>query len=291
MGPCRGRPSLTVASADVVLTRWTFISLRLCNLRLLCSCCRSRGSSLALHLYNLITQLLHLLHIRCPNKTHPAHDRLQMRAPDAYGQPMPPHDAHPNAGQRMRLQIPHPPIHDLRVRVERLDGAHVDAPLKVLLRLFVRERPAGHGPERAPRREGGDSREGDAERGGGVRGKVRGELDGLVVVRAELDGRDGDAVRPGVLVCFEDTAPVDDLRVPLALFGVYAYTSESLDRRRRGSGGGGNSVLWVGWGAGKILCHENEGTQGSASTHVEDSVSSESFGVLDETSPLVLTQM
>ena len=258
----------------------------------LCSYCRSRGSSLALHLHNLITQILHPLLIRRPTKTHPAHDRLQMRAPDANGQPMPPHDAHPNTGQRMRLEIPHPPIHDLRVCVERLDGARVHAPLKVLLRFFVRERPAGHGPERAARREGCDAREGNPERGGGVGGKVRCELDGLGLVGAELDGRDRDAVCSRVSVGFEDAAPVNDLRVPLALFGVYAHTPESLDRRRRGSGrSGGDLALWAGWGTTKIFCHENEGTQGSASTHVEDSVASERFGVLVEASSLVLTQM
>ena len=176
-----------------------------------------------------------------------------MRAPDANGQPMPPHDAHPNTGQRMRLEIPHPSIHDLRVRVERLDSARMDAPLKVLLRLFVRERSAGHGPERAPSREGSDPGEGNPERGGGMGGKVRGELDGLGLVGAELDGRDGDAVRSRVSECFKDAAPVDDLRMPLALFGVYAYTPESLDRCRRGSGrtrgSGGDSALWAGWRA------------------------------------------
>jgi hypothetical protein len=169
-----------------------------------------------------------------------------MRAPDAYGQSMPPNDAHANAGQRMRLQITHPPIHDLRVRVEGVDGPRVHTPLEVLLRLFVREGPAGYRPERASRGEGHDAREGDPERGGGVGGEVRCELDGFGLVRSELDGRYGDAVCSWVLVCREDTAPVDDLRVPLPLFGVYAYTSECLDSRRSGSGSGCNAALWVG---------------------------------------------
>ena len=167
---------------------------------------------------------------------------------------MPSHDAHPNTRERIRLEIADPPIDDLRVRVESLDGARVHTPLEVLLRLFVHERSTGHGPERAAPGEGCDARERNAERGGGVRGEVRCELDGLWPVRAELDGRYGDAVCAWVAVCFEDTAPVDDLCVPLAFFGVYAYTSECLDRRRRSGGGGGGSGgdLWVGWRAGKI---------------------------------------
>jgi hypothetical protein len=79
-----------------------------------------------------------------------------------------------------------------------------------------------------------------------VGGEVRCELDGLGLVRSELDERHGDAVRSWVSVRFKDTAPVDDLRVPLALFGVYAYTSECFDsrlRRRCRGGSGGNSML------------------------------------------------
>ena len=172
---------------------------------------------------------------------------------------MPSHDSHPNTRQRIRLEIADPPIDDLRVRVESLDGARVHTPLEVLLRLFVHERPAGHGPERAAPGEGYDAREGNPERGGGVRGEVRCELDGFRPVRAELYGRYGDAVGARVAVSIENTAPVDDLCVPLALFGVYAYTSECLDRRR---GSGTGSYFWIGWRAGKKLSNENESTQG-----------------------------
>jgi hypothetical protein len=78
---------------------------------------------------------------------------------------------------------------------------------------------------------------------------MRRKTDWLWLVCSELDGR------LGVSVCSEDTALVDDLRVPLPLFGVYAYTSECLDCRRRRRG---NLTPWVGWGAGRMLSHENE---------------------------------
>jgi len=143
-----------------------------------------------------------------------------MRAADADGQPVPPHDAHADPRQRVRLEIAHPPIDDLGVGVESLDRARVHAALKVLLRLFVREGPARDGPERAPRRQGRDARERDPQRGGGVRRKVRRELHRLGQVGAELNGRGGDAVRARVAVGFEDPAPVHGRRVPLSLFGV-----------------------------------------------------------------------
>ena len=75
-----------------------------------------------------------------------------MRAADAHGQPVPTHDAHADARQRVRLEIAHPAIDDLGVGVERLNRARVHAALEVLLRLFVREGPAGDRPERALRR-------------------------------------------------------------------------------------------------------------------------------------------
>ena len=75
-----------------------------------------------------------------------------MRATNTHGQPMPTHDAHADTRQRVRLEIAHPPIDDLGVGVERLDQARVHAALEVLLRLFVREGPAGDRPERALRR-------------------------------------------------------------------------------------------------------------------------------------------
>ena len=61
--------------------------------------------------------------------------------------------------------------------------------------------------------------------------KVGGELDRLRFVGSELNARYGYAVRPGVPVCFEDPASVNDFCVPVALFGVYAYTSECFDCR------------------------------------------------------------
>lgn len=176
--------------------------------------------SFALHLHDFITQLLHLLFIRRPPKPHPTHDRLQMRAAYTHSQPMPPHDAHPHTGHGVRLDIPHPPIHDLGIRVERLDSARVHAPREILLRLFVRERSARDSPERAARGEGRDAREGYAERGGRVGGEVRCELDRLGLVGAELDRRDGDAVGAWVAVCLENAASVHDFCVPWALFGV-----------------------------------------------------------------------
>lgn len=50
--------------------------------------------------------------------------------------------------------------------------------------------------------------------------EVRCELDGLWIVGPELDRGDGHAVCPGVSVCFENTASVDDFGVPFALFGI-----------------------------------------------------------------------
>ena len=143
-----------------------------------------------------------------------------MLSADAHRQPMPPHDAHPDPGHGVRLHVAHPPIDDLRVRVVRLDGARAHAPLEVLLRLLVRERPPRDRPERPARRERRDAREGDPERGGRVRGEVRRELDRLGVVGTELDRGDGDAVRARMPVRFEDAAPVHDFGVPGALFRV-----------------------------------------------------------------------
>jgi len=113
--------------------------------------------SFALHLHDFITQLLHLLFIRRPPKTHPTHDRLQMRATDTYRQPMPPHDAHPHTRHSMRLDITHPPIDDFRIRVESLNSSRMHAPFEILLRLFVHERSTGYRPERTARWEGYDA--------------------------------------------------------------------------------------------------------------------------------------
>ena len=194
---------------------------------------------LALHLHNFITEFLHFLPVRHPSKTHPTHNRLQMRAPDAYRQSVPTHNTHPDTQQRMRLQITHPPIHDLSVRVESLDRARVHAPLKVLLRFFVCERAPRDCPQRAPRGQRDNARERDPERRGGVGGKVCRELDGFGVVRAELDKRHRDAVRTRVSVRLEDATAVQHGCVPLTLFGIYAHTPERLDGRDRSS-------LWVG---------------------------------------------
>lgn len=79
------------------------------------------------------------------------------------------------------------------------------------------------------------------------------ELDGLGRVGAELEGGDGDAVRAGVSVRFENTASVHDFCVPFALLGIYAYTSEWSDCCSSRGGGGGELRLRVGWGTGKRL--------------------------------------
>jgi len=82
------------------------------------------------------------------------------------------------------------------------------------------------------------------------------ELDRLGLVGAELYGRYGDAVRSRVSVRFEDATSVNDFCVPLALFGVYAYTSKCLDRRLCRRDSGGSLWLWWvggGWGTGKVL--------------------------------------
>jgi hypothetical protein len=86
------------------------------------------------------------------------------------------------------------------------------------------------------------------EQGGSVRGKVRCELNGLGLVGLELDERYGFAERSWVSVRSKNTAPVDNLRMPRALFGVYAHTSGCLDSGRRHrcrcrNGGGGNTAL------------------------------------------------
>jgi hypothetical protein len=80
-----------------------------------------------------------------------------MRAANTNRQPMPPHDAHTDTRHGMRLDIPHPPIHDLSIRIKSLNSARMYAPLEILLRLFVRERPSGHRPERTACRQGYDA--------------------------------------------------------------------------------------------------------------------------------------
>lgn len=159
---------------------------------------------------------------------------------------MPTHDAHPDTRQGMCFEITHPTIHHLGIRIERFDRACVHAPLKVLLRLFVREWATGDGPQRPPRGEGDDARDRDPERRGGVGRKVRGELDGLGEVGAELDERNGDAVRARVSVRLKDAAPVNYGCVPLTLFRVYAYATKRFNRRHfaLGSGRGGGLSQW-----------------------------------------------
>jgi hypothetical protein len=143
----------------------------------------------------------------------------------------------------MRLEIAYPTIHHLGIRVECLDRPRMYAPLKVFLRLFVRERSAGDGPQRAFRGEGSDARYRDPKRCGGVRGKVRSELDGRGKVGAELDGRDGDAVRAGVTIRLENAAPVNHGCVPLTLFWVYAYGTKRFDCCYFALGSGGPKSL------------------------------------------------
>lgn len=77
----------------------------------------------------------------------------------------------------MGLEILDPPLDDFVVRIPRLDGALVDLALKVLLRLFMRERTARDGPERALGWEVDDARDGDREGGCGVRGEVQEEVE------------------------------------------------------------------------------------------------------------------
>lgn len=70
-------------------------------------------------------------------------------------------------------------------------------------------------------------------------GKVRSELDGSRKVGAELDGRDGDAVRAGVTKRLEDAAPVNHGCVPLTLFRVHAYATKRFNCRHFALGSGG----------------------------------------------------
>lgn len=168
-----------------------------------------------------------------------------MRAADTDGQPVPTDDAHSDAVQSVRLEITHPTIDDLGIGVERLDGARVHPTLEVFLRLFVRERAAGYGPERASRWKGDDARKRDSKGRRGVGRKVRRELDWLWTVRPELDRCDGDAVCARVPVRLEDAAPVHDARVPLSLVRVCVYCPCALGRWRIGGGCGpeaGSSV-------------------------------------------------
>jgi hypothetical protein len=153
---------------------------------------------------------------------------------------MPTHDAHPDAGQRVRFEITHPPIDYLVVRVESFDRARVYTSLKILLRLFVRERAPWYRPQRASRRERDHPGDGDTERGGGVWGKVCRQLDQLYKMRTELEGRDGDAVRARMSVRVEKATAVHNGRVPLTLFWVYVYATQRLDRRY-------DWALGVGW--------------------------------------------
>lgn len=183
---------------------------------------------------------------------------------------MPTDDAHSDAVQSVRLEITHPTIDDLGIGVERLDGARVHATLEVLLRLFVRERAAGYGPERASCRKRDDPRERDPQRRCGVRREVRRELEWLWTVRPELDRCDGDAVCARVPVRFEDAAPVHDARVPLSLVRVCVYCACALERWRIGGccgPGAGDSVNKI-----RVFVVE------FCRTYVEDSAVAEDFG-------------
>jgi hypothetical protein len=64
-----------------------------------------------------------------------------------------------------------------------------------------------------------------------VRGKVCRQLDQFRKMRAELDGRDGDTVRAWMSVRVDNATAVHHGRVPLTLFWVYVYATQSLDRR------------------------------------------------------------
>ncbi len=55
-------------------------------------------------------------------------------------------DLHTDTTYRVRAQVRNPALHDLGVRVPRLDRALVHLAFEVLLRLLVRERTAEHGP-------------------------------------------------------------------------------------------------------------------------------------------------
>ncbi len=164
---------------------------------------------LAFHFHDLVAQLLHFLIVRRPAKSHPTHHRLQMRMSNANRQSVPTHNAHPNTRYGMRFDIAYPTIHHLGICVEGLDRTRVHPPLKVLLRLFVYEWATRDGPQRTLRGEGDDAGDRDPKRRGGVGRKMRGELDGLRGVGAELDERDRDAVRARMSIRLEDAAPVD----------------------------------------------------------------------------------
>jgi hypothetical protein len=133
-----------------------------------------------------------------------------MRSTNSKRRPLPCNDLHTHARHRVRAEVRDPALHDLRVRVPRLDRALMHLALKVLLALLVRERAAEHGPQAALRGQGDDLRGGDAERGGGVRGEVREEVEEPDVVRAEVDVRDGDVVRPRVEEGLVHAAAVDE---------------------------------------------------------------------------------
>ena len=84
--------------------------------------------------------------------------------------------------------------------------------LEVLLGLFVHEGPAEDGPESALCGEVYGLGNGNAKGGRCVAGEVDEEVKELVVVGAEVQGGDGDAVGFGKVVWGADAAAVDDAR-------------------------------------------------------------------------------
>lgn len=145
---------------------------------------------------------------------------------------MPPHDPDSNTSLRIPLNVLDPPIHNLRIRIVRLDAPAVHNPLEVLLGLLKDEGTLDDSPQSPAVGQGRRTRYRDTEGGGGVFNKMAEEGEKRGCVGAEVDNSDGNAIVDRVTEGGKRAATRDDLRVPEALFGIIddaAEWSKDLD--------------------------------------------------------------
>jgi len=111
--------------------------------------------------------------------------------------PLPRRNSDTNARHLVFPQVAYPPVHNDRVRIPCLYDALVYASLKILLTFFVDERSSKDGPHRPLCWKWYRARCRDAQRARRMPGKMRKEVEWVVVVRPEVNLGDRNSVRTG----------------------------------------------------------------------------------------------